>query len=154
MSTSPSSRTSNNSQYRIIGNDEGWVLGVEGQLNKILKSYENLFLSFLHQRNIYDFILWLAYVPCLLLSISNWAKKYPLIVDYFFSALQPVFFFVLFVLGLYLFRIFFNMTKRILPFASLKGDLKEPRDIWSYVRGIFYILVSTSLTAILSKIFV
>ena len=53
LSSSPTLRTLNNSQYTIIGVDEGWVLGVEGQLNKVLKSYENPFWNFIHTRNIY-----------------------------------------------------------------------------------------------------
>jgi hypothetical protein len=81
------------------------------------------------------------------------AKKHPLIQDHVVESLQPLFFIVVFTLGLYLFRIFFNTTKRIFPFASLKGDLKEPRDIWNYIRAIFYSLITTVLGVILSNIF-
>ncbi len=152
LTSSPSLKTFNDSKYEIFGTDGGWVHGVESQLNEILTPHEEPLWNFIHSRNIYDFLLWFFYVPTLLISLSNWSKKYPFIEKNFLPSVQPICFLVLLIIGIYIFRIFFNITKRIFPFASLKGDLKEPTDIWSIGRGILYFLVTSILGTILSQI--
>lgn len=151
--SSPTLKTPNDSRFDVLGVDKGWVHGVEGQINDILISHEKPFYNLIHKENLYDFVLWFIFVPCFLLSISNFAREYPIIQNNFIAPLQPVCFIALIIVSFYLFRISFNIIRRVFPFASLSGDLKEPKDIWSLVRGVSYFLVTTPLAVIFSKLF-
>jgi len=120
--TSPSLPSSNDNYINVVGINETWVDGANRKIIESLKGRSNR-RGWLHRRNVYDLLVWFAFIPVSFWTIYRLESIYK--INHLgvspFLMVFAYFYFFLFILNI--FRVVFNYSRWVFPYNEL--DAKQ-----------------------------
>jgi hypothetical protein len=118
--TSPSLPASNENIINVVGQNETWVDGAYRKVVESLKGKSNR-RGWLHQRNVYDLLMWLVFIPIsfwIIYRIGGIFKHYNFDMSPVFVVFAYLYFF-LFITNV--FRVMFNYARWVFPYNEIEG---------------------------------
>lgn len=131
LGKSSSLRTENSSEISVWGIDQIWVNGATKSIEDILLK-NRINSELIHQSHIYDFILWLIFLPLVLLNIAHLDLK----IKTYFNDKTGAFIGVVYLftvgISILLFKFMFDYARWLFPYVSFK-EFPRPHQTFNKV---------------------
>ncbi len=144
--SSPSYPTPNDSSIQVLGLNQTWV---EGAYEKVMSSLKERKTSrqWLHQKNIYDLLVWFLFLPISFLNIYKIEKMFFTHISNLSTVFLVALYVYIFFTFLFIFRMFFNYSRWVFSYLELTTSLKKGAAIHrTFYAGLFLAIVYSMLS--------
>jgi hypothetical protein len=124
FSYSPSDSTFNSSMIELSGGRDTWLAGAHQRIKNFLRDKRRR-IGWLHKTNVYDFFLWIIFLPLMLFNLFKVMSRYSFIFSNVPSSYQTALYIYSFLFSIFLARIVFNYARWLFPIMELDAEPKR-----------------------------